>query len=171
MKGQLKRTLRTNLALPTLLSILLIGCGGGAPEVGEESAGSDTTVPGEVAIDTDPISAEDVEITPDIVVENQTADDTFIVVESVSMPADGWVVIYSDADGEPGDVLAQEPVFLGINPRVSIDLGQTPDVGTKLVAVLHEDTGAAGEFEFPGGDDPIDQGGKVMASFAIEAAE
>lgn len=162
------------LVLGLSLSATLVACGGsgGSGTNSSEAEGEgDVVAPGEVAVEQETITAEDVEITPDIVVADQTPEDTTVVIDSISTPEDGWIVVYSDAGGEPGEVLGQEQVFLGLNPRVMLDLSSAPATGSTLIAVLHQDGGTLGEFE-PETDLPVQSGeAMVQARFTLEGGE
>jgi hypothetical protein len=95
------------------------------------------------------ISAQDA---PSITVEDQTiSDDYMVVVSEVVSDGQGWLVIHADQDGSPGPVAGFSMVNDGINTDVMVEID--PDIATDtLYAMLHEDTGTMGEYEFPDAD-------------------
>jgi hypothetical protein len=83
--------------------------------------------------------------------------------------ADLWLVIRANEDGEPGEPLAHLWLTQGIHRQIAIELA-LPDRPLILHAVLHQDAGAAEEFEYPDGpDSPLTRGrGRVAVSFTVE---
>ena len=97
------------------------------------------------------------DMTPSITVSDQLVTAGNVVVDSVVTNVDGFVVIHADADGSPGPVLGQTAVTAGehTNVAVAIDSAGATSV---LYAMLHEDTGEAGVYEFgtvEGADLPV----------------
>ena len=85
----------------------------------------------------------------------------------VTSPQDGWVVIHGSNNGQPGTTLGHAQVKQGENTGVSIDLKAPPQEGDAYIAMLHEDDGVAGAYEF--GDDqkvdkPVMQQGKAVTA-------
>ncbi len=90
-----------------------------------------------------------------------------IVIDTVSVPEAGWLVIHAQSEGQVGEVLGQTAVSPGINHDVTITIDplQATD---PLIAMLHHDNGTPGTFEFPGPDSPWQEDGTtVMTDFAI----
>ena len=88
---------------------------------------------------------------------DQAAVDGTITVDLVSAQVPGWIVIHAenaDQTGPGPDIVGWAPVGVGNNANVTveIDLGLATET---LYAMLHLDVGAAGEYEFPGGDPPV----------------
>lgn len=106
-------------------------------------------------------------IAPRVVMADQPlTEDGELIAAQVALPAPGWLVVYADAGGEPGEVLGQTPLAGGVHDdvRVTIDpLLATP----ALFARLHLDAGAEGVFEFPGEDQLF--AGEPGTSFAVES--
>ena len=102
-------------------------------------------------------------IVPSIGVEEQTlAVDGHLLIENVTIPDDGWIVIYQEIDEEPGEVLGQQAVTAGNSSNVTVTI--MPDDATpNLIAALHIDAGAHGEFEYPGPDSPVEDDIKAVA--------
>jgi hypothetical protein len=77
-------------------------------------------------------------------------------------------VIHLDDNGSPGDVIGHAPVATGANQNVRVVLDEPARNGDTLWAMLHDDTGTPGEYEFPAADPPVQAGGAVvMDSFVV----
>ncbi len=108
-------------------------------------------------------------IVPAIKVDTQTiTENGELLIDEVIIADAGWMVIYPDIDGEPGEILGYERLVPGENAEVIVNIN--PRQATpSLMAQLHEDVGEIGVFEFPGTDDPIRDGGAVVAkTFAVD---
>lgn len=94
--------------------------------------------------------------------------DGLLIVEQVITLAPGWVVVYADDDGAPGEILGFTPVPTGESNDVSIEID--PYLATpQLHLLLHADEGQPKEFDFPGPDDPFrNDEGPVGTTFAVE---
>ncbi len=112
------------------------------------------------------ISAQDA---PSVTVEDQTiADDYMVVVAEVVSDGQGWLVIHADQDGSPGPVVGFAMVEDGVNTDVMVEVD--PDMVTDIMyAMLHEDTGTMGEYEFPDADPPAtdEEDNAVTQSFTV----
>ncbi len=89
-------------------------------------------------------------LAPTIVIKSQDIKHTNpIIVDSVTTPVDGWLVIYKDKPPEPGYVVGYAPVYQGTNMGVQVAI-DTKSIGDKptLWAVLHTDQGTHGLFEW-----------------------
>lgn len=107
-----------------------------------------------------------------IKVMDQKAEGSTIVVESVTAPADGFLVVHAVQDGKPVTPGSHgyAAVKAGENKDVRIELDAAPMAGAEYVVMLHEDTGEKGKYEFAEGmtdvDKPVTQDGKpVMMTF------
>ena len=100
---------------------------------------------------------------PTIIADDQTlTEDGTVTISSVTTPEDAWLVIHANHDGSLGEVLGQTAVTAGTSRDISVTidpLQATPN----LVAMLHEDAGESGTFEFPGVDDPWLEDGETVA--------
>lgn len=137
-------------ATPTLFAMLHADTG----EVGVYEFGTVEGADG-------PVRVNDAVITPAFGVnvihaQDQFVSDGSVQIASVTAAEPGWLVIHSDADGQPGPVLGQTLVEAGTTANVSVSLnGEATGV---LWPMLHLDTGAAGEYEFgtvEGADGPV----------------
>ena len=93
-----------------------------------------------------------------------------LVVDEVKVASDGWVVVHPEAAGGGPDasrVLGRSFVMHGTSERVPVDLDAPVEAGATLYAMLHDDTGEIGRFEFGGGgslDGPLTSGGSPVVS-------
>lgn len=94
---------------------------------------------------------------------DQFVDEGLVVIDSVTLSADGFVVVHADnGEGAPGDVIGVSPVIAGTSTNVVVELsGEPTDI---LFPMLHFDTDVAGEYEFgtvDGADLPVSIDGAV----------
>ena len=78
------------------------------------------------------------------VVDQYVVDD-YVVLDTNS-DADGWIVIYSNDNGELGEILGYSPIerFWTLYRPIKISVENRTD---RLLAVMHNDTGVIGKFE------------------------
>lgn len=77
----------------------------------------------------------------------------------------GWIVIYTDQNGQPGTVLGYAAVPAGISEDIKVTIDTAKETN-KLIAMLHIDAGKIGTFEYPSPDVPVKNGNSnVMAVF------
>ncbi len=91
---------------------------------------------------------------PEVLVYDQPIIDGTITVERAISQGPGWVVIYNEADGQPGFIIGASPLQDGLNEAVVVDLRESA-VTTQLFAWLHQDTTPGDGFNFPGQDPPV----------------
>jgi len=114
-----------------------------------------------------PFFTESASTVPFVRVVSQGLKDDAIIVSEVSAPKPGWVAVHVENDGEPGEVIGVVPVPAGPSSFLSIRL-DLARVAARLVAVLHEDEGKKGAFEFPGPDAAITSpAGPVTSRFVL----
>ena len=93
-----------------------------------------------------------------ITVTDQLSLDGNVIIESVNSPAPGFVVIHADnGEGAPGSVIGTLHIREGISNDISIQIDAAKATPI-LFAMLHEDTGELGEYEFgsvEGADLPV----------------
>ena len=89
-------------------------------------------------------------------------------IDQVTIAQTGWLVIHAQRDGQVEEVLG----FTAVSPGVNVDVSVTVDPlqsSSTLVAMLHNDAGDAGKFEFPGPDIPLQFESAVLsADFEVE---
>ena len=107
-------------------------------------------------------------IQPAVTVSDQDlGEDGRLLVDSVQLPEPGWLVIHAWREEAVAEVLGQTAVSgpTESNIEVQIDPLQATDT---LVAMLHQDAGEVGTYEFPGADEPLSTAnGPVMSQFTI----
>ena len=99
-------------------------------------------------------SAVFAQYSPDVLIVDQDVVDGEVIVARATVNGPGWVAIYADDGGEPGEVIGYAPLMNGINANIMVDL-DLENVTDQLYAVLHEDMGFVGTFEYPGDDMPV----------------
>lgn len=115
-------------------------------------------------------AVEEEVVTPSVTVEDQEIVNESVIVQEVVSDGPGFIVIHADDNGAPGPVIGYSAVEDGqnLNVAVSIDVEAATET---LWAMLHEDTDATGEFDFPDSDPPVEvEGEVVMASFSTAVA-
>ena len=116
--------------------------------------------------------------TPMIAVGNQVPDGRTVNIAEVEIPHNGFLVIHATKNGKlvaPQHV-GYTRVTAGFHQNVKVTLDQTPKPGTTYIAMLHNDSGQKGKFEYGPGDTNVDKplmlNGKVVTkAFKIEKAE
>jgi hypothetical protein len=111
-----------------------------------------------------------------IVVKNQDLNSGVIMIDAVTAPQDGWVVVYKSPNFTTGEIVGYAPVHQGANSdvKVTIDTAKVGEAPT-LWTVLHVDNDVKGLFEWgwrgqPYNDQPvIENGHNVVAAFATAA--
>lgn len=108
-----------------------------------------------------------------------TTNGNQVVVSSIESPVDGWVVIHRSNANNNGpqvpDIIGKAQVDQGANTNVAIQLEEGVANDETLWAMLHEDTGEIGVYEFDGEnglDNPVVFNGNiVMNSFDISQTD
>ena len=108
-------------------------------------------------------------INPAIDVGDQAlADEGKLTIARVTVPEPAWLVIHAQHEGQVGEVLGYTAVASGINDDVTVTIDPL-QATLRLVAMLHQDAGEVGTFEFPGADDPwLVAGETVAAGFDVD---
>lgn len=91
---------------------------------------------------------------PEVLVYDQPIIDGTIMVERAISEGPGWVVIYNEAEGQPGFIVGSAPLQDGLNEAIVVELRESA-VTTQLYAWLHQDTTPGDAFNFPGQDPPV----------------
>jgi hypothetical protein len=105
-----------------------------------------------------------------IAVHDQTLDTGIIVVDSVTTPHNGWIVVYKNPNFTAGEIVGYAPVYKGTNRGVKVTI-DTAKVGEQamLWPVLHVDGGLQNIFEWgyngrQFSDPPVFQQGQYVAT-------
>lgn len=171
---------RTRPSLPSLLLALallalLTACADEAPAEPSPTPTSDLSptetpraTPTPRATATTAPSPTPTPVVPAVEVIQQRVDEEgTVTVSTVTLPEAGWLVIYNDDGGEPGDVIGQSELPAGSSRNVTVEIDPFLATDT-LYARLHADTGEAELFDFPDADQPLEwEGAPVETSFAI----
>lgn len=91
---------------------------------------------------------------PEVLVFDQPVVEGTVTIERVISQGPGWVVIYNEADGQPGFIIGAAPLQDGLNEAVVVELRESA-LTTQLFAWLHQDSEPGDEFNFPGQDPPV----------------
>jgi hypothetical protein len=111
------------------------------------------------------------------VLSGQTPDNGQLVISRVVANQDGWIVIHRDNANQPvvPAIIGKVQVTKGTSTDVKIILDSAVANGERLWAMLHEDTGVKGLYEFSGStspDQPISVNGTmVMTPFSIQQTD
>ena len=97
----------------------------------------------------------------------RVGDDLSVSVARVNTFADGWIVIRrSDGDGapiSPGNIGTQR-ISAGVSSYVRVVLTDNVEDGERLHAALHIDAGTPNVYQFPGVDEPVRLGDRIVAT-------
>lgn len=117
--------------------------------------------------------AVDVNVPPpalSLEVSDQTADPAdVVVIAKAQIGQPGWVAVYDDDAGSPGEVLGRTALVPGGNLAAAVALSRHAVDGETLHAVLHVDLGTPGTWDFPGADAPIRDalGAEIRTTFVV----
>lgn len=132
----------------------------------EEETTEETPATDEEAAEEATVNAAATDETASITVIDQGSSGNNVAVLQAVLTQAGWLVIYSDENDAPGQVLGQTNLPWGTTANIIVTLEEPISGETKLWAMLHADEGEVGVFEFPGSDVPLTADGEaVMASF------
>lgn len=101
----------------------------------------------------------------------QTVTGNHVTIRSVRLPDDGYVVVRTDDDGEPGRIVGTRQLGAGRHERVRIPINQSADeegsAGFRFWAIVH---GSDGDAIFEPAADPAVMAGdtRVMTRFVID---
>jgi plastocyanin len=91
---------------------------------------------------------------PSVSVSDQPVVDGTLTISEIVATGPSWIVIHSEANGGPGPVAGYAAVAPGVNRDVVVPVD--PAILTPgLYAMLHDDAGTVGTYEFPGADVPV----------------
>jgi hypothetical protein len=102
---------------------------------------------------------------PDLFVLDQPVVDGKFVVERVTSPGPGWLVVYYDAGG-PGLIIGSIELEAGVNEQVVVEVLPSA-VTSRLHLRVHEDTVPGDEFDFPRVDSPILYQGRQIFPYSF----
>jgi len=133
------------------LAPILIALSLAAGACAYESSGTTTTTV------VDPATVPPATGPADLVFGEQLIEGSAVLVDAVTLPTPGFVVLQSDASGTPGAVLGvSEMIGRGTVNRVVVPLFFPLEAGAVLHATLHVDMDGDGQFRYEPPDDFID---------------
>lgn len=92
-----------------------------------------------------------------IVAEDQMSDGTSIVVASVDLPTEGYIVVHADADGSPGPLLGWSDLLpAGTSTDVTVTLNAPLDGDATVWPMAHVDADGDHVYEFMPPDETTD---------------
>jgi len=117
------------------------------------------------------VGAQDM-MTPQVTVSDQVVNGNTVLIDSATSAGEGWLVVHADnGEGAPGPVIGQTDLNPGENTNFTVEIDTAAATST-LFAMLHEDTGEVGTYEFgsvEGADGPVSVDGSVVTpSFTAE---
>jgi len=126
---------------------LIFGGPDTTPDATKEMENEVSVVPAEVNTATE--EAE-------IVALDQKVNDV-LLVQSVTLPGDGYLVAHRNKEGAPGDVIGNSvllPAGDSLNVGIPLNQGITLATGEQVFIMIHRDDGDE-EYAFPGPDGPV----------------
>lgn len=147
-------------AISALLLVFTIGCFGGGD--GPDSGSAHIERIGK------PIELGSAKI-GSLVAFRQRNDGSFVVIDKVVLPKGGYVAIYADGGGAPGQRLGVSALLMG-GPSKDVRIELTKRLSSDAVvhAMLHAEDNKNRTFEFPEHDAPILSDGRVLeAAFKV----
>lgn len=110
-----------------------------------------------------------------ITADDQSGDGTSVLVASVSLPTDGFVVVHADDGGAPGPILGWSDLLpAGDSSDVVVELEEPIAASGTVFPMAHVDANGNGEYEFMPPDVTIDvpattaDGGVAVLPIAYE---
>lgn len=105
---------------------------------------------------------------PSITINETVSANGNVMIQQVTIPERGFLVIQRELVGVPGPIIGQVSVPAGTTENVVVPLTESVEPGTQLFASLYSDAGLPGVFEFPGADSPLfDNNQSVTESFLV----
>jgi hypothetical protein len=107
-----------------------------------------------------------------IAIHRQDTVDGQVFADSVTAAQDGWLLIWRDANGAPGELIGYAPVHQGVSTNIAVDIKTTDrkgndDLTATLWATLVADPNAMTPFAVP--DSSITGNNLLMVAFGSTA--
>ncbi len=107
---------------------------------------------------------------PVVEVSNQQIANDTVTISRVVSNGPGWIVVYTSVNDQPGELIGYTAVKDGENKDVVVKVDASKAT-PNLFALLHQDAGQVGKFEFPGPDAPLMIGAQmIQKSFSTQLA-
>jgi predicted lipoprotein with Yx(FWY)xxD motif len=99
---------------------------------------------------------------PSVSVKDQEYDGTTVIIADVFSQGPGWLAVHSQVNGTMGAPIGHAQVNSGDNKNVAVQIDPTQATPV-MYAMLHQDAGIVGKYEFPGPDVPVMVNGQMLA--------
>jgi len=97
---------------------------------------------------------------PAVLVYDQPIIDGAVTVERVISNGPGWIAVWADQGGQPSFIIGSAPLVDGLNERVTVELLDSA-ITPQLYTWLHSDTAPGDDFNYPGADPVVRDGGRM----------
>lgn len=101
-------------------------------------------------------------IIPRVQVSDQSIQGGQVTIAEVDAVASSWLVIQTETNGAPGPVIGYTKINKGTNKNVVVQVDAQKST-PKLFAMIHEDNGEKGKFDFPNNDMPLQYKGEMVS--------
>lgn len=99
----------------------------------------------------------------ELVARSQSGDGSTIVVDLATLPKPGYVVVYADGGGAPGQRLGASSLLSeGPHKDVAVALSSKVSDGATLHVMLHAEDNGDKTFDYPSHDAPLEIDGAVI---------
>jgi amicyanin len=150
------------LATTSLLLISIALVGGGCFDKSKSQQQANPLGAGTSTVESESTATVAVDTAPLIEVHAQSVLNGTILIDSLTLPVNGWVVAYADDGGKPGKILGRSYVPAGAHTDTGVEL--TGYTGEKVYLIAHVDAGTAEQFEFPGADMVMETNGIITVT-------
>lgn len=93
-------------------------------------------------------------VIPSVSVGDQKIETGEVEILEAVAAEPSWLVIQTNDNGVPGPVIGYEKINAGSNKNIAVKINKT-QATPSLYAMIHEDTGTKGSFDFPKNDLPL----------------
>jgi hypothetical protein len=108
-------------------------------------------------------ACQSVPVGPSITVYNQKLQLNYYTVYRAFSDGPGWLVLYNDNKGKPGEIISETHIPDGVTYDVRL-MGNDNRTTPVMYVILHADMGKIGVFEYPGPDEPVSVNGRLVIS-------
>jgi predicted lipoprotein with Yx(FWY)xxD motif len=99
---------------------------------------------------------------PSVKVKDQEYDGTTVIVPDAFSQGPGWIVIHNQVNGSLGPAIGYTHINSGDNKNIAIKIDPA-QASPVMYAMLHQDAGVVGKYEFPGPDVPVMFNGEMLS--------
>lgn len=139
------------------LTLFAVACGDDTDSTADDTTPATDATETTSAPATDAPATEPVTGPATITANDQSGDGTSVMVASVSLPTDGFVVVHADGGGSPGAILGWSDLLpAGDSTDVVVELPDPLTESATVFPMAHVDANGNGEYEFMPPDVTID---------------